>query len=149
MTLFFKCYTSFIFLHQWHRKLHLCHLSISLSSWCPFVCPSVSLLMFLRICRQTTDGVWLKFGLINSRSCLAEFLTYPGLSLVVQFKCICKQISDWTELKLGRQTYFGTLQAWLTLDYALLNSYYFLASDWSKSFHAFVNKLLIRLINFW
>ena len=56
----------------------------------------------------------------NFWSCSIEFLPFPGLWLVEQFLCICRQTADRTELKFGGWTHCGSLHAWLNFSDVLL-----------------------------
>ena len=47
--------------------------------------------------------IWLSFWLRP-----AEFPSFPDLSLVEQFPCICRQTADRIELKFGKQTHQGS-----------------------------------------
>ena len=57
-------------------------------------------------------------GLINFWSCSVEFPLFPGIWLVEQFPCICKQTADWIELKKKKrddntsQAYPGVINSW-------------------------------------
>ena len=56
---------------------------------------------------------WSKFGgptgLINLKSHSTDFLPFPGLWLVEQFPCICRQWADWIGPKFyGPTTHYGS-----------------------------------------
>ena len=60
-------------------------------------------------------------GLIKFWSCSTGFLLFPGLWLVKEFLCICKQIVDGIEVNFGGPTHYGPPLVWLTFDHAALN----------------------------
>ena len=68
---------------------------------------------------------------------------------VEQFPCIYRQTADQIYLKSsGPTNFYGPSLAWLTFGHAPLNSHSFLACDWSKSYHAFTDNPLIKLLEF-
>ena len=74
------------------------------------------------------NSLWASADLINFSSCLNEYLFFPGLWLVEQFQCICRQTDDWIGLKFGGLTHHGLPHAQLTCHHTPLNFFRFLAS---------------------
>ena len=109
---------------------------------------------FLRISKQTTDRVAIKFGGPDPLGSPSAWLTFDHAPLnslrflasvfFEQFPGNCRQTIDQIELKLGGSARYGSLPAWLTFGHAPLNSRCLLASDWLSSLRACAHKPLIR-----
>ena len=106
------------------------------------------------IWRQTADQIGFKFHVPTHYEPPQAWLTFghaplnfppfPGFWYSEQFPRICRQTADQIGPEVGGPTHYGPPLAWSTFGHAPLNFQFFLASDWSGSFWAFADKLLIE-----
>ena len=112
-----------------HASLNFCHFLASnwLSSFHTFADKQLIKLdsNLVLPAHYKPHPAWLAFG-----KCSTEFPLFPGLLLVKQFLCICKQTVDQIEVKFGVTTHLGLPLAWLTLGYFVLNPCFDYPSLW-------------------
>ena len=89
-------------------------------------------------------SLWYSLDLINFWTHCTDLPLFLGLWLVEQFLCMSGQTAQGIDFNLCGYICYGTPQAWWTFGYVPQNFHYFVAADWSSSFCAFADKLLIR-----